>query len=115
MIDVAGKADVDFCLNTTPATPIAERSYRHLTHLVVNESEAAIMSGRDREEVNEGTWPVIAQEFLNRGVKNVAITLGAKGAIYATATDSSHCPAFDVPVVDTTGAGFVSSSHSECR
>lgn len=63
------------------------------------------MSGRDRDEVNEETWPVIAQEFLNRGVQNVVITLGAKGAFYANAMESGHCPAFNVKVADTTGAG----------
>lgn len=105
MIETAGKAGIDFCLNAAPATPIMKHLYRHLTHLLVNESEAAIMSGRYREEVNEDTWEIIAQEFLSRGVKNVAITLGAKGAFYATRTESGHCPAYDVEVVDTTGAG----------
>ncbi|KAL3952898.1 hypothetical protein ACCO45_012841 [Purpureocillium lilacinum] len=105
MIETAGKAGIEFCLNAAPATPIGKRFYRHLTHLLVNESEAAIMSGRDRDEVNEGTWSTIAQEFLDRGVKNVVITLGAKGAFYANATGSDHYPAFEVKVEDTTGAG----------
>jgi ribokinase len=105
MIETAGKAGIEFCLNAAPATPIGKRFYQHLTHLLVNESEAAIMTGRDRDEVNEETWPIIAQEFLNRGVKNVVITLGAKGAFYANATGSDHCPSFDVKVEDTTGAG----------
>ncbi|KAK0101957.1 hypothetical protein ONS95_001234 [Cadophora gregata] len=105
MIETAGKAGIEFCLNAAPATPIDKGFYQYLTHLLVNESEAAIMSGRDKGEVNEETWPVIAQEFLNRGVKNVVITLGAKGAFYANATDSNHSPAFNVKVEDTTGAG----------
>ncbi|KAF2477179.1 Ribokinase-like protein [Lindgomyces ingoldianus] len=70
------------------------------------ESEAAIMSGRDLDEVNKDTWPVICQEFLNRGVKNVVVTLGEKGAYYATATDRDHCPAYKVEVVDTTAAAL---------
>jgi ribokinase len=63
------------------------------------------MSGRDLNEVNKGTWSIIAQEFLNWGVKNVVITLGAKGAYYANATGHGHCPAYKVKVIDTTGAG----------
>lgn len=105
MIETAGKARIEFCLNAAPASPIGKRFYRYITHLLVNESEAAIMSGRDRDEVNEKTWPIIAREFLNRGVKNVVITLGARGAFYANAAGSGHCPAFDVKVEDTTGAG----------
>jgi ribokinase len=105
MIETAGKAGIDFCLNAAPANPITKRTYRYITHLLVNESEAAIMSGRDLDEVNKDTWPVICQEFLNRGVKNVVITLGSKGAYYATTKDRDHCLAYKVDVVDTTGAG----------
>ena len=105
MIDTAGQAGIEFCLNAAPATPISKHLYPYITHLLVNESEAAIMSGRDRDEVNEETWPIIAQEFLNRHVQNVVITLGAKGAFYANATGSGLCPAFNVKVEDTTGAG----------
>ena len=105
MIETAGKAGIDFCLNAAPANPITNRSYRYITHLLVNETEAAIMSGRDLDEVNKDTWPVICQEFLNRGVKNVVITLGAKGAFYANESGRDHCLAYKVDVVDTTGAG----------
>ncbi|KAI1089241.1 Ribokinase-like protein [Rostrohypoxylon terebratum] len=105
MIETARKFGIDFCLNAASATPIINSVYRHLAHLLVNESEAAIMSGGDREEVNENTWDTIAQEFLNRGVKNVVITLGAKVVFYATKEEQGLCPAFDVKVVDTTGAG----------
>ncbi|KAK7749090.1 hypothetical protein SLS62_008485 [Diatrype stigma] len=105
MIETAGQAGIDLCLNAAPATPIAKGAYRHITHLLVNESEAAIMSGRGRNEVNEDTWQIIAQEFLTCGVKNVVVTLGERGAFYANGTESGHCPAYDVKVVDTTGAG----------
>jgi ribokinase len=105
MIETAGKAGIDFLLNAAPADPITIRTYRYITHLLVNESEAAIMSGRDLNEVNQDTWPKIAQEFLDHGVKNVVITLGEKGAYYATATDHGHVPAYKVKVVDSTGAG----------
>ena len=56
MIETAGKAGIEFCLNAAPAAPIGKRFYQHLTHLLVNESEAAIMSGRDRDEVNKETY-----------------------------------------------------------
>ena len=111
MIETAGKAGIDFLLNAAPAHPITVRSYRYITHLLVNESEAAIMSGRDLEEVNQDTWPQIAQEFLDRDVKNVVITLGSKGAYYATAMDRDHVPGYKVNVVDSTGAGCVPCRH----
>lgn len=63
------------------------------------------MSGRARDEVNADSWAAITQEFLTLGVKNVVITLGAKGAFYANAEGSAHCPGYEVIVRDTTGAG----------
>ena len=105
MIETAGRAGIDFVLNAAPANPVTKRTYYYITHLLVNESEAAIMSGRDLDEVDRETWPVICQEFLNRGVKNVVITLGAKGAYYANSEGREHCLAYKVKVVDTTGAG----------
>ncbi|KAK8137198.1 hypothetical protein PG984_005138 [Apiospora sp. TS-2023a] len=114
MIETAGKAGIDFCLNAAPATaPIGDRFYQHLTQLMVNESEAAVLSGRRHrviEVLNEETWPDVAQEFLDRGIRNVVITLGARGAFYASTKVSCHCPAFDVKVKDTTGAGYANIS-----
>ena len=105
MIETAGKAGIDFLLNAAPASPITTPSYKYITHLLVNESEAAILSGRELYDVNQGTWPIIAQEFLGRGVQNVIITLGEKGAYYATVNENGHVPAYKVNVVDATGAG----------
>lgn len=107
MIETAGRDGIDFCLNATPAKRIAKHVYPYITHLLVNESEAAIMSDRTLDEVNKDTWPIICQEFLDQRVKNVAITLGAEGAYYANATDRGHSLAYKVNVVDTTGAGYV--------
>ncbi|KXH32691.1 hypothetical protein CNYM01_08699 [Colletotrichum nymphaeae SA-01] len=105
MIHTAGHAGIPFCLNAAPASPINPQLYSFITHLVVNEFEAAIMSGRMPDNVTESTWPSIAQDFLNVGVENVVITLGAKGAFYANSKASGHCAGYPVSVVNTTGAG----------
>jgi ribokinase len=105
MIETAGEADIDFCLNAAPANRIARHLYRYLTHLLVSESEAAVMSGRSLHEVNKDTWSTICQEFLDLGVHNAIITLGANGAYFANAKDCGHCLGYKVEAVDTTGAG----------
>jgi sugar/nucleoside kinase (ribokinase family) len=46
-----------------------------------------------------------ARALLDRGVGCVAVTLGARGALVVTAEETIPVPAFDVPVVDTTGCG----------
>lgn len=79
--------------------------------MLVNDSEVAIMSGRDLEEVNQDTLPQLAQGFLDRDVKNVVIALGAKSAYHTTAMDRDHVPGYKVIVVDSTGAGCVPCCH----
>ncbi|MEQ0559825.1 PfkB family carbohydrate kinase [Amycolatopsis sp. NEAU-NG30] len=46
-----------------------------------------------------------ARALLGRGIGCVAVTLGARGALVVTAEETIAVPAFDVPVVDTTGCG----------
>ena len=43
--------------------------------------------------------------MLRRGVSLVLVSLGAEGAFYATREFSGSVPAFEVEVVDATGAG----------
>ena len=46
-----------------------------------------------------------AQVLLNRGVELVLVSLGPDGAFYSTSEFSGSVPAFEVEVVDATGAG----------
>jgi fructokinase len=46
-----------------------------------------------------------AQQLLGRGISLVLVSLGPDGAFYATQEFSGHVPAFEVEVVDATGAG----------
>lgn len=110
ILETAGEAGVDILLNAAPAQNIARKLYKYLTHLIVNETEAAILTGRDVQEVTPATCPDIAEVFLKKGAKNVVITLGRMGAYYATRNeegkiDGDLVPAMVVEVVDTTGAG----------
>lgn len=110
MLETAGRSHVGVLLNASPAQHIREDLYRQITHFVVNETEAAFYSGREVEDVCEGSWAEIAQGFLSKGVENAVITLGENGAFYANEHGSGHVPAFKVEVVDATGAGYVSIS-----
>ena len=47
----------------------------------------------------------IAGFLLDKGVKNVILKLGKEGCYVNDGSNSFFLPAFDVPVVDTTGAG----------
>ncbi|KAH7413867.1 Ribokinase-like protein [Phaeosphaeria sp. MPI-PUGE-AT-0046c] len=103
----ARQKGVETIINPAPAIPLPEEAYQGLGHLIVNETEAAILSGIE----NPQNWNEVAAVFIARGVKNVIITLGGEGVFYKTAQqqaasqDGHIVPARKVKVVDTTAAG----------
>ncbi|RKF61296.1 Ribokinase [Erysiphe neolycopersici] len=118
IIRIAKKAGVEVVLNPAPAIKLPAEAYQNLSHLILNESEASTLTGRSLSEVSHADfdWEVVIKEFLAKGVQNVIITLGARGAYFASNTTKEvsvkHLPAFKVDkVVDTTAAGdtFVGS------
>jgi ribokinase len=46
-----------------------------------------------------------ARELLERGVRTVIVTLGKRGALIVGGEGSKLVPTYNVPVVDTVGAG----------
>lgn len=71
---------------------------RHLDFLFGNQDELAQLA-RTR------TPREIARRLRTLGVGVVAVKMGERGAYVAADDWEGHVPAFDVPVVDTTGAG----------
>jgi sugar/nucleoside kinase (ribokinase family) len=58
-----------------------------------------------REITGETDYEKMAAKLLALGPKIVAVTMGAEGCILASANTMDHVPAFNVSVVDSTGAG----------
>ncbi|QGI85513.1 unnamed protein product [Fusarium fujikuroi] len=94
-------------LNPAPAQVLPAEIYQDLAHLILNETEAALLSNKDESEFeNISVVEKAAADFLARGVRNVVITLGGKGAYYASDKGAKGLiPALKVEVVDTTAAG----------
>lgn len=68
--------------------------------LIPNEMEANTLIG-----TNAATPDVLIESFVQLGVRNVVLTLGADGCRYATAAGGrGHVPAFNIDPIDTTGA-----------
>ena len=98
---------VEVLLNPAPAAKLPEEVYVGLTHLIMNETETAILSNHKSSDLEDTkNLPHIAGFFHTRGVRNVIITLGGRGVFYSTSTgDYGLLPAKKVVVVDTTAAG----------
>ena len=114
ILETAQNEDVEILLNTAPAKYVPKTMYAKVTHLVMNETEAAMLSGRSYEQLKGMTEKVdleglniVADYFLNLGVKHVVITLGEQGAFYSSSKGAGqHIEAVKgVKVLDPTGAG----------
>jgi ribokinase len=109
----AKAASVPVILNPAPAQKLPDEAYQGLAHLVVNETEAALLSGCEESDLDvESGLERIGHGFVQKGVSNVIITLGGRGVYYVTKDGRSGLvPAEKTTVVDTTAAGdtFVGS------
>ncbi|ROW09792.1 hypothetical protein VMCG_02620 [Cytospora schulzeri] len=111
-LDAAGRGGIPVLLNPAPAVVLPDEVYRGLAHLVVNETEAATLSGLpvERLDTEEGCAEV-AGVFARRGVGAVIITLGGRGVYFMSSSGGTGAKAGLVPaekvaeVVDTTAAG----------
>jgi ribokinase len=92
-------------LNPAPAVDLPESVYQRLFLITPNETEASLLSGIPCEQ--ETDYPRVAQWFLDKGVQQVVITLGEKGAFFKNAELELRIPAPSVAAVDTTAAGDV--------
>ncbi|KPM38747.1 hypothetical protein AK830_g7819 [Neonectria ditissima] len=112
-LKAAKTAGVSVLLNPAPAQELPADAYDGLAHLVVNETEAAILAGCAESDLDDLTGLVrVGAVFIERGVGNVIITLGGRGVYFADkAGKSALLPATKTSVVDTTAAGdtFVGS------
>lgn len=92
-------------LNPAPAQPLSAKLLSHLYLITPNETEAEMISGvkiTDEASANEA-----AQVLSEKGVQNVIITLGSKGALVYSNGESEIVPAYKVNAIDTTAAGDV--------
>ncbi|KAI9850604.1 MAG: hypothetical protein M1838_005389 [Thelocarpon superellum] len=103
---VARDRGVAVLLSPAPARPLSPEVYPAVTHLILNQSEAATLSGKAEGELNQsGALDDVADQFLAWGVQHVVVTLGAKGAFYASSRTRGLAPVPPADAVDTTGAG----------
>jgi len=97
--------DKKLILNPAPAQNLPDQVYKNLFLITPNETEAATLTGIPY--AHEMALPEIATWFLEKGVKNVLITLGEKGVFFKNFTHHLKIPAFKVNAIDTTAAGDV--------
>lgn len=100
---LAEQFNVPVILNPAPATALPAEIWSKLYLITPNETETQTLTGilpDTAENAREA-----AHIFFHRGVKNVIITMGAKGAYVFTPAHSELISTPSVSAVDTTAAG----------
>ncbi len=90
-------------VNPAPVREIPEGLYQYIDIITPNESEAAGYCGFAVD--NEKSVMEACAFFHEKGVKNVVITLGERGAFASDGQKTEMIDAYKVKAVDTTGAG----------
>ncbi len=103
-IDFGTENRIPVLLNPAPATKELDiAKVCACDFFVPNETELAIltdMATDTQEDVEKA-----AQSLIDRGLKNVIVTLGGRGALWMTATEKHYIEAYKVEAADTSGAG----------
>jgi len=99
----AHRAGVPVLMNPAPAAPLPAALWACIDLLVVNESEAALLS--DLPVTDAKTAAAAGAALRTRGPARVLVTLGAQGVVVVDGDGPRHALAHSVHAVDTTAAG----------
>lgn len=100
---IARKKDKVVILDPAPAVDLDDELLRNIDIIKPNETELERLCGfeiNNDEDVVSG-----AITLIDKGVEKVIVTLGDKGSMYVDYNIDKKYDAFNVEVVDTTGAG----------
>jgi len=92
-------------LNPAPAQKLSYNLLKQLWLITPNETETEILTGISVHDLSSAEKA--ASWLLQKGVKNVIITMGSAGAYLKSDSFTGMVPGFKVKAVDTTAAGDV--------
>jgi len=99
----ARKNNIRVILNPAPAKPLPDELISLIDFIIPNETELSLLTGIEVKDIPSAEKA--AKVLLDRGAKNVIVTLGEKGALLVSGNQTTQVTAYKVYVVDTTAAG----------
>ena len=90
-------------LNPAPAVKLSDDIIKNVDLLTPNETELEILSGVKIE--NEDDIKKAANVMIQKGVKQLIVTLGSKGSLYLDKDNVKFKKSYKVEAIDTTAAG----------
>ena len=103
VLNLAQELGQKVILNPAPAQKLNWSQLRGIYLIAPNETELQTLTGVNTQSMDDITRGAFF--LLEKGVQNVLITLGDKGAFLVNETQKKLFPAYRVHCVDTTGAG----------
>ena len=108
LIAAAASMGIPVVLNLAPAQPLPRATLEQVSILILNETEASILSGQRVESMEDAR--IVATVLHGYGIGMVVVTLGASGALLVTSDEhgKARCIYQEAPkvfVIDTTAAG----------
>jgi len=102
-VNIAFEHRKKIILNPAPAQQLPDDILNKITLLTPNETECEILTGIRINTTDDAAKAI--QYLMNKGVKQVVVTMGSKGAVYNIGNRIVNKPARKVEAVDTTAAG----------
>ncbi len=90
-------------LNPAPAAVLDTEILKNTDILTPNETELELLSRHKTDTLDN--LKAAGTILLNKGVKELLITLGSRGCLHMTKETATHYNAYNVDAVDTTAAG----------
>ena len=103
LIEICNKLKVKLILNPAPFQKISDYHLSQVNTITPNEIETEYLSGikvKDKETAKKAS-----EILINKGIKNIIITMGEKGAFYKSSSFEGLITTKKVNVIDTTAAG----------
>ena len=99
----AKKHSAKVIFNPAPYKEFSDELYDYVDFIIPNETETELMTGIHLD--NDESINKAVKEIRNKGITDVIITLGERGAAYSFSDEVKYIPAKKVKAVDTTAAG----------
>lgn len=101
--NIAKEKGLVVLLNPAPAQRLPDELLKTADYILPNETELGLLTGKPVSDL--ASVEVAGLSLIDRGAKNVIVTLGDKGALIVNKDGVNLIPAYKVKVVDTTAAG----------
>lgn len=92
-------------LDPAPPVLLPDELWSYVDACLPNQVEAGVLTGRRVGDLTSAR--LAAADLLDRGLRWVAVKLGAQGVLVGEGSDFLHIAGLPVPTVDTTAAGDV--------